>query len=98
MELLEKAEIRVICTKREDGRMNIDIAFPKEQLPITHKSSAMMLASGINLLVRSCSQIDSELKDYELLEEVIDYMKSEFVSTDSYNDLMYKKENFLKDK
>jgi hypothetical protein len=31
-----------------------------------------------------------DFKDYEMVEHVIDYMKSEFVSTDSFEDAIFK--------
>jgi len=93
-EEIEVAEISVICEKRVDNRMNINIAFPKEQPILSIKSSVMMLASGINLLIRSLPNSESGIKEYELIKEVINYMESEFINSNSFNDIMFKNDKF----
>jgi hypothetical protein len=80
-------ELTVIVTHRigEDRRSYFDIKFPSDQEKITITHTTMMLAAGISLLVKAGHKL-GDFKDYEMLEHVIDYMKSEFISTDSFED------------
>jgi hypothetical protein len=45
----------------------------------------MMLAAGMSMLIKAGHK-RGDFKDYEMFEHVIDYMKSEFVSTESFED------------
>jgi len=43
------------------------------------------LAGAISLLIKTASKGD-KYKDYELIQEVINHLNSEFVDTDSFSD------------
>jgi hypothetical protein len=79
-------ELTVAVTwRRENERNYFDIKSPKDQELLTVKESIMMLAAGMSLLIKAGHK-KGDFKDYEMFEHVIDYMKSEFVSTDSFED------------
>ena len=74
-----------VTWRRENKRNYFDIGFPKDQELLTVKESIMMLAAGMSLLMKAGHK-RGDFKDYEMFEHVIDYLKSEFVSTDSFED------------
>ena len=79
-------ELTVVVTwRREDKKNYFDIKFPKDQELLSIKESTMILAAGMSMLIKA-GQKRGDIKDYELLEHVIDYMKSEFISTESFED------------
>lgn len=79
-------EITIAVTYRQqDNKSYFDIRFPKEQPLISIKNSTGILAAGISLLIKAGHK-SGEIKDYELLETTIEYMKSEFTSTESFED------------
>jgi hypothetical protein len=79
-------ELTVAVTWRRKDKTNyFDIKFPKDQELLSVKESIMMLAAGMSMLIKAGHK-RGDFKDYEMFEHVIDYMKSEFVSTDSFED------------
>ena len=79
-------EITIAVTYRQqDNKSYFDSRFPKEQPLISIKNSTGILAAGISLLIKAGHK-SGEIKDYELLETTIEYMKSEFTSTESFED------------
>ena len=78
-----------VSWRREDERNYFDIRLPKEQELLTVTEMTMMLAAGMSLLIKAGHK-KGDFKDYEMVEHVIDYMKSEFVSTDSFEDAIFK--------
>lgn len=74
-----------VTWRRENKRNYFDIKFPKEQELLSVKESIMMLAAGMSMLIKAGHK-RGDFKDYEMFEHVIDYMKSEFVSTESFED------------
>jgi len=74
-----------VTWRRENKRNYFDIKFPKDQESLTVKESIMMLAAGMSMLIKAGHK-RGDFKDYEMFEHVIDYMKSEFVSTESFED------------
>jgi hypothetical protein len=80
------SELTIAVTwRRENERNYFDIKFPKDQELLSVKESIMMLAAGMSLLIKAGHK-RGDFKDYEMFEHVIDYMKSEFVSTESFED------------
>jgi hypothetical protein len=80
------SELTIAVTWRREDRTNyFDIKFPKDQELLSIKESTMILAAGISMLIKAGHK-RGDIKDYEMLEYVIDYMKSEFVSTESFED------------
>jgi hypothetical protein len=75
----------IVVNKRIDNRNYIDIKFPTGQELVGVEYTTMTLAAGISLLIKAGHK-RGDVKDYELLEKVIEYMRSEFVSTDSFED------------
>ena len=81
------SELTIAVTWRREDRTNyFDIKFPKDQELLSIKESTMILAAGISMLIKAGHK-RGDIKDYEMLEYVIDYMKSEFVSTESFEDV-----------
>ena len=79
-------ELTVVVTWRRENKTNyFDIKYPKDQELLTVKESIMMLAAGMSMLIKAGHK-RGDFKDYEMFEHVIDYMKSEFVSTESFED------------
>jgi hypothetical protein len=74
-----------VTWRRENKRNYFDIKFPKDQELLSVKESTMMLAAGMSLLIKAGHK-RGDFKDYEMFEHVIDYMKSEFVSTEAFED------------
>jgi hypothetical protein len=80
------SELTIVVTwRRENKRNYFDIKFPKDQELLSVKESIMMLAAGMSMLIKAGHKRE-DFKDYEMFEHVIDYMKSEFVSTESFED------------
>jgi hypothetical protein len=75
-----------VTWRRENDRNYFDIGFPKDQEVLSVKESTMMLAAGMSLLMKAGHK-NGDFKDYEMMEHVINYMKSEFVSTESFEDV-----------
>jgi len=79
-------ELTVAVTwRRENKRNYFDIKFPKDQELLSIKESTMMLAAGMSLLMKAGHK-RGDFKDYEMFEHVIEYLKSEFVSTENFED------------
>jgi hypothetical protein len=80
-------ELTVIVTHRigEDRRSYFDIKYPSDQEKLTITHTTMMLAAGISLLVKAGHK-RGDFEDYKLIEKVVEYLNSEFISTDSFED------------
>jgi hypothetical protein len=80
-------ELTVVVTHRigEDRRSYFDIKFPSDQEKLTITQTTMMLAAGISLLVKAGHK-KGDVEDYKLIEKVVEYLNSEFISTDSFED------------
>jgi hypothetical protein len=79
-------ELTVAVTwRRENERNYFDIKFPKDQELLSVKESTMMLAAGMSLLIKAGHK-RGDFKDYEMFEYVMGYLKSEFVSTENFED------------
>lgn len=70
----------------ETQRRAISIAFPPNQEKLSLKEVTHVLVSAVSLLIKSCKNEDSEIKDYELMSEVIQHLNSEFSSVTSFSD------------
>lgn len=82
---MDKASIIINYKRGEDGRAYFDIQVPKDQRGLGVEDSSMMLSAGIALLIKA-GHNRGDIKDHELLEKVITYLQSEFISNDSFND------------
>jgi hypothetical protein len=82
---MDEASITIKYKRGNDGRAYFDIQVPKDQRGLGVEDSTMILSAGISLLIKAGHK-RGDVKDYELLEKVIEYMRSEFVSTDSFED------------
>lgn len=82
---MDKASITVNYKIGDDGRAYFDIQVPKDQRGLGVDASTMMLSAAISLLIKA-GHNRGDIKDHELLEKVITYLQSEFVSNDSFND------------
>jgi len=85
-------EITVRIEKSEDtpGVNDIFIQMPKTQEKLSTQQAVHILIGGVNMLIKSCSN-ESGIKDYELMEEVIDHLKSEFIDVKSFENLFVDK-------
>lgn len=71
--------------KKNGDRMDVTILFPRNQPSLTVTDSAIILASGLSLLIRSCSKTEG-VTDAELMRNVVDFLNEQFINTDSFND------------
>ena len=79
-------ELTIEVTWRQENKRNyFDIKFPKDQELLSVGESTMMLAAGMSLLIKAGHK-RGDFKDYEMFEHVMEYLKSEFVSTESFED------------
>lgn len=83
------SELSVIVShnRGEDGRNYFDIKFPTDQPKIGVETTTMLLAGGIALLIKA-GHNRGDIKDHELLEKVVTYLQSEFISNDSFKDVV----------
>jgi actin-related protein len=82
---MDKLTVAVSWRRGEDKINYFDIEFPKNQELLSVKEATMILAAGMSMLIKAGHK-NGDIKDYEMMEHVIDYMKSEFVSTESFED------------
>lgn len=80
--------VSVLPDNQEQGKYNVEINFPKDQPRVPVGNVVHVLCSAISLLVRSCANDKSEIKDHELMKEVMEHLNVEFGSTNSFNDIM----------
>ena len=83
---MDEASITIKYKRGNDGRAYFDIQVPKDQRGLGVEDSTMILSAGISLLIKA-GHNRGDIKDYELLERVITYLQSEFISNDSFKDL-----------
>jgi hypothetical protein len=86
-----KLMAKVSVTFEQNDRGGVDIRiFHTENIGL--ENATMILASAIALAVKTVNQKDG-MRDYELMEKVVDYLNHEFASTESFSDakLIYKK-------
>lgn len=82
---MDKLTVAVSYRRGEDKRSYFDIEFPKNQELLSVREATMILASGISLLIKAGHK-KGDVKDYEILEMIVGYLNSEFVSTESFED------------
>lgn len=75
----------IIDVESSEGRSNISIGYPKNQPLLSVRDTSHILAGAISLLIKTSSKGD-KYKDYELIQEVINHLNSEFVNIDSFSD------------
>ena len=80
----------------EGRKRNVAITFPSQQEKMSVRETSHILASGISLMIKTCSINDTGIKDYQLIEEVIEHLRMEFSSIESFNDAKHYSENFKK--
>lgn len=73
---MEKIRVIVDVEFVEQGRTNIQVFQPSSQEPLTNQEMAHILGGGLALCIRSCEN------DSEVMEQIMDYLQKEFVSTD----------------
>lgn len=74
-----------VNVKGDNGRADVTIQFPRHQPSLTVAETAIILASGVSLLIKSCEKTDG-MTDVELMKMVIDYLNDQFVDTTSFSD------------
>lgn len=79
-------EVSVRAIKDDDGRTIINILLPKDQPKASALEISHVLAVGIGALIKSCGE-----KDHEALSEIIKHLEDEFVSIDSFKDVVVDK-------
>ena len=75
----------IVDVESSEGRSNISIGYPKNQPLLSVRDTSHILAGAISLLIKTSSKGD-KYKDYELIQEVINHLNSEFVNIDSFSD------------
>jgi hypothetical protein len=71
--------------KEETGLMGLYITYPQDQPKLSLKEMAHMFAGGISLCVKLCED-EGVMKDYELMQTVINHLNDEFISLNSFRD------------
>jgi len=74
-----------VRARPETEKLNIDIGYLTERV-IPIDQLAHLLASGIGVCIKSCTYNDMGIKDYELVEDIINHITQEFASVRAYND------------
>ena len=64
---------------------NVYIKYPSDQPKLTFSETSHILISGISLLLKLVEQ-QVGIPDYNLMEEIVDHLNSEFVSIKSFSD------------
>lgn len=77
--------VRVVENEEFPGKMNVNIEIPKEQQKMSTQQAAHILTAGVNLIIKSCGS--EGIKDHELITEVIEHLRSEFINSKSYDDV-----------
>jgi len=80
--------VSVVEDRFVDDKVNILISYPKSQPKMPIQQSCHALVAGINVMIKGCSHNDLGIKDHELLDEVIEHLKSEFIDAKSFDDVM----------
>jgi hypothetical protein len=89
--MMSEVKISVIASQGlKPNTTNITIEYGHSQPYLNVVDSANLLIAGASLLVKSCSKYDLGIKDYELLEQLVNHLVNEFVSTSSYEDAKVK--------
>ena len=86
-----------ISSNDNDNKKIVNVLFPSKQERLSIWHTSHILASGISLLIKTCTISDTGIKDYELIGDIIDHLRSEFSSTESFGDAILHKEVFKKD-
>ncbi len=73
---MEKLRVIVDVEFVGEGRTNIQVLQPTYQEPLTNEEMAHVLAGGLALCIRSCEN------ESEVMNDIMDYLQKEFVSTD----------------
>lgn len=77
--------LTITVKEQPDGRAGVVLGYPENQERLSVSDMARILASGISLCVKLAPE-DGTVKDYELMQEVIDYLNNEFISLESFSD------------
>ncbi|MEK6829111.1 MAG: hypothetical protein AABY15_03210 [Nanoarchaeota archaeon] len=74
-------------TNVEKNSTHVDIGFPISQGPLPLDLTAHVLTSGISLIIKSysASKKEGEVKDYELMKEIVDRLTESFADVDSFS-------------
>jgi hypothetical protein len=87
-------DLNVIVNVKGDGeKADVTIGFPRHQPALTVEQTAIILASGIALLIKGCASTDG-MTDVELMESVISYLNEQFIDTKSFSDAKVFKDGF----
>ena len=89
-EKINDDDIAVFVRARpEETKLNIDVGYLTEKaeqtLPID--KLAHLFASAIGVCIKTCTYNDMGIKDYELVEEIVQHITEEFASVRAYNDI-----------
>ena len=82
----------IVETEIVDQKTNVYIKYPSDQPKLSFTATSHILVSGISLLLKLVEQQEGK-PDYKLMEEIVEHLNSEFVSTKSFSDA----KSFLKE-
>lgn len=92
------SKLRVIVDAEvKDGRVYLTIGYPSEQGRLPLRQTATILTGGLSTLIKGCTYDDAEVKDYELIEQVVDQLSAEFADVDAFSDVKINKDLLEKD-
>ena len=91
-----KLEITVYVDQDDiTGAQKISIGLPKEQKNMSTKDATHLLTSGVALLIKTCSKMNTGIQDHELMKEVYQHLEAEFSSITSRDDTYVNKDYFF---
>jgi hypothetical protein len=76
---------QIVVIANIDKRTDIQIAQVDSENKLNFREMAHVLVDAISLLVKLSNE-ECEMKDYELMKEVVDHINHNFVSTKAFND------------
>ena len=96
---MDRLEITVAVQPNDKPNgYNVQLLFDKNQRLLSVQQCTHILISAVALLVKSCEKADVGIKDHELIEEVMDHLNQEFLSTESHKDIFVHPRVFEKNK
>lgn len=76
---------KILIIANIDERTNLQVAQIEGEKMLNFREMAHIMVDSISLLIKLSNE-NNEMKDYELMEEVIQHMNYNFISTKAFND------------
>jgi hypothetical protein len=76
---------QIIVTANIDEKVDIQIAQIDNEKRLNFQEMSHVLVDAISLLIKLANE-ECEMKDYQLMEEVVEHLNHNFASTKAFND------------